>query len=151
MSDSLMLGRISGFSEEGNRAYSVLLTADRFSDSAVGIAGITPDTVLAFRTLMKESAADKAFKQLLAEATIAGQLYALSGIYFTNPTFFAQAVEPYRHDKRTVHPQFGCIVSSQTVQELVESTDPSVVRLNRRGQTTRERVMANPDKTSSSS
>ena len=62
---------------EGQRAYKTLLVADTFSDDAVGEAGEIPDTVRAFRLLLKETEADMAFKRLVSEATLPGQLYGL--------------------------------------------------------------------------
>jgi hypothetical protein len=134
-----------GFSEspddltkEGKDAYEVIAKSEKFCDTAVGYAGTMPEVVHAFRVVLGEAGADKAFKKLLSDATISGKLYALCGLYYTDPDYFQKAVEPFRHSDAKVKTFMGCIVSQWRVSEIVEQSLPNVVRLKNRKQTIKE-------------
>jgi len=99
-------------------AYRLLRTTAVFSDAAVGVAGITPDTVQALRLILKDPAAENILKQLLAEATPAGQLYALAGLYVTNPEFARTAATPYESSQEMVRTQFGCVNAEMPISEV---------------------------------
>ena len=83
-------------SETGQAAYQTLLLADQFEDNFIGMAAQPSKLTLAYRKLLKETEADSAFKSLLNQATFAGQLYALCGLYFTDHQFFLTVIEKYR-------------------------------------------------------
>jgi len=99
-------------------AYRLLRTTAVFSDAAVGAAGTTPDTVKALRLILNDPAAESIFKQLLAEATPAGQLYALAGLYVINPEFARLAAKPYESSQEMVQTQFGCINAEMPISEV---------------------------------
>jgi hypothetical protein len=65
---------VEQLSGAGQRSYQTLLTANQFEDDAIGYAAQPSKLVEAYRILLKESAADVAFKSLLERATPAGQL-----------------------------------------------------------------------------
>jgi len=111
------------------KAYNVLLHTDTFYGPAVGAAGIVPETVFAFLSLLQTSEAKERFSSLLEEGTLAGQLYALCGLYIIDHEFFKEAVEQYRHLDSEVRTMFGCIASHCKVAELIESASPGAVRL----------------------
>jgi hypothetical protein len=126
-------------SPEGREAFRILRDAERFTDDAIYYAGITPVEVRAFRWLMREPEAGPAFAQLAREATLPGRLYALCGLYYTDPAAFTKAVEPYRASEQTVFFQTGCIgIRDQAVAELVESPGSHPVRLTSRSETVKE-------------
>lgn len=54
------------------QAYDVLCRAGAFSGPAVGVAGTTPDTVIALRAIVKEPEAEKILRNLLNEAGLPG-------------------------------------------------------------------------------
>jgi hypothetical protein len=114
---------------QGIKAYHVVKKAGRFFNSAVGYAGSTPDVVWAFRDLLAEKNADAAFKSLLQEATLPGQLYGLCGLWFTDQVAFKEQVVRYRAMPGKVKTMIGCIIDEDAVAELVESKHPKAIRL----------------------
>ncbi len=121
--------QVEKLSAKGQIAYNDLLNAPRFEDPFVGYAGSYSGLVKSLNELFNEKKADEAFKALLNEATIAGQLYALSGLYYTDHEFFKNAVETYRKDSTLVDRMSGCEISSEKVSEIVESNSPVVAKL----------------------
>ncbi len=121
--------------EKAQKAYATIKDAPEFCGTAVGYAGTTPPVVHAFRDLISDPQADAAFKSLLTEAKLPGQLYALCGLWFTDPAAFKVAAEPYRQSKKEVATYEGCEKSNQRVAEIVESKAPHVVRLKNNKQT----------------
>lgn len=97
-----------------------------------------PPVVAAFRQMFREPDADAAFKSLLNSATTAGKLYALCGIYYTDPAYFEKAVSRFLHSNQQVQTYFGCMVSSERVADIVQKSGPHVVRLKNRKQTIQE-------------
>jgi hypothetical protein len=116
-------------SEKARAAYERLRTAERFEESFVGIAGQPSELVAALRILRADSAADAAFKSLLETATAAGQLYALCGIYFTDPESFPSMIESFRERKDPVMLQSGCLIFGTPFADILESKSPGAVRL----------------------
>lgn len=120
------------------KAFQTIAAAERFCDEAVGYSGQVPQVVLALRALLKSDQGDAAFKQLLADATIAGKLYALCGLYYTDPGYFEQAVQPFRRSDKEVQTFMGCIISRDRVGSIVEQSRSDVVRLTSRTQTIKQ-------------
>jgi hypothetical protein len=81
-------------STEGKQAYDTLIVADRFESSRVGASGAMPNSVRSLRTLLTEKHAAVAFRSLLTRATLAGQLYALCGLYIVDHERFLVEVKP---------------------------------------------------------
>src|SRR6266516_85413 len=69
-------------------AVAILRTSDHFTSAGIGYAGVTPNEVLAWRLIFKRPDADSLFQDLLNTATVAGQLYALAGLRFSNSGAF---------------------------------------------------------------
>lgn len=109
-----------GLAPEIQPAYRLLRTTAVFSGAAVGVAATTPDTVQALRLILKDPAAEDIFRQLLAEATPAGQLYALAGLYVINPEFARTAATPYESSQEMVRTQFGCVNAEMPISEVTE-------------------------------
>ena len=97
-----------------------LRTADHFTSAGIGYAGITPNEVLAWRVVFNRPDADSIFQDLLNSSTIAGQLYALAGLRFTNSVAFAKAAARFQGNLGLVETIRGCIGSTQPMAELVE-------------------------------
>lgn len=116
-------------SGQGIKAYRIVKKADKFYDSRVGYGGDTPEVVHAFQDLLNEKRADVAFKALLEKATLPGQLYALCGLWFTDPEEFKRKLPHYSRLKGEVPTMMGCIVDEDPISELVKSNHPGVVRL----------------------
>src|SRR5688572_24080014 len=101
-------------------AIRVLETAETFAGPSVGIAGRTSDQACAFAVLVDEPDAADIFRGLLTRARVAGQLYALCGLYLTDASGFARAVEPYRRRPDHVRTLFHDKGGAETVGTLVE-------------------------------
>lgn len=105
---------------EMQEAYRLLHAPGVFSGPAVGVAATTPDAVKALRVVLKDPAAEKIFRQLLAEATSEGQLYALAGLYVINPEYARMVAKPYQSSKKMVQTQFGCVNAGMPVSEVTQ-------------------------------
>lgn len=120
---------------KARKAYTVLAETPEFCGLLVGASGSTPTVVYAFRTLLASPQADAAFKELLLEATQEGRIYALCGLYHTDPIHFEKVVQMYRTSDEPVNALFGCISYTMTVGEIVEKKDgPAAVRRRDRKQ-----------------
>lgn len=117
-------------SEKGQAAFQTLLLAEQFEDNFIGVAAQPSKLVAAYRALLKEPEADMAFKNLLDQATLAGQLYALCGIYFTDHPFFLSVLGKYQNREDTVRVQFGCLCLGMSFREILETRSPGAVRLS---------------------
>jgi hypothetical protein len=122
------------------QAIAILSRTDTFADTYVGFVGGASREACAFRTLIDQPDADRLFKGLLGEAHLAGRLYALCGLYFTDPPRFKKEIQPYRTSRDSVATFAGCIMGRQPIAKLVESSSPRVIRLADPSQTTEEWV-----------
>ncbi len=122
-------------STEGERALDVVLAAERFTDDAIYDDGVTPPEVEAMRVLFGERAAPAAFAHVLANGTLPGKLFALCGIWYTDPGGFERAAAPYRHLEVEIPIQMGCTGGAMPVREIVEWRRSAAVRLASRDDT----------------
>jgi len=120
---------ISFWGADQVKAYAMVKTAERFLSSAVGYAGSTPNVVWSFRDLLVEKNADAAFKSLIQEATVPGQLYGLCGLWFTDQAEFKKQVARYRDMPGKVKTMIGCIITEDEIAELVVSKYSPAIRL----------------------
>jgi len=104
-------------------ASAILERAPGFSSVAVGEAAITPSEVLAWRVILQSPEADATFKRLLASGSVAGRLYALTGLRLTDHAYYQQAVKRMLMSGGSVRTTRGCIVSTEHVAELVREID----------------------------
>lgn len=125
----LAAGRLQ-LSAQGAEAFEDVKSAEKFYSAAVGYVGSTPDVVWSFRELLAEKNADAAFKALLQEATMPGQLYGLCGLWFTDQAEFKKQVARYHAMKGTVHTMVGCIIGETKISDLVVSWHDTRIRLN---------------------
>jgi hypothetical protein len=124
-----------------DQAVEILSTTDTFADTYVGFVGGPSRQACAFRRVLDQPDADKLFKQILAKAPLAGRLYALCGLYFTDHEHFLRVIQPYRESADSVATFQGCIYGRAHVASLVELADrgqPKVVRLRELTETTAE-------------
>jgi hypothetical protein len=119
-------------------AFEVLKGTPTFSSTTVGIAGITPREVFAFRDLLDDPQADAALKILLKEATPEGRLYAVCGLWFTDPAEFQAQVKLLEHTSMKVNHVDGCERGEERVNRLVWSNETGAVRLKDNKQTIKE-------------
>ena len=125
-------------SARGRQAYEMIKDTRCFSSTAVGVAASTPPVVFAFRDLLEEPKADAALKALANEATPEGQLYALCGLWFTDPAAFQSMVKELRKSDRKITRMNGCMRGEETLNAVLESSEKDVVRLRDNRQTIKE-------------
>lgn len=110
-------------------AYDLLRRAGVFSGPAVGVAGTTPDTVMALRTIVAEPHAEKILQNLLNEAELPGQLYALAGLYVLDPAHARVIAPKYLVSNESIATTFGCVNARDTVANVArEIMDGSLAR-----------------------
>lgn len=113
-------------SAEGKEAYQILLKAKTFEEGLIGYAAQLSKKVESFNILFAEKEADATFKSLLQDAELAGQLYALSGIYYTDNNYFQEVVKNYQDNENEVNRMSGCEIFSDKVKNVVKSNSPKV-------------------------
>lgn len=113
-------------SPDGQIAYRSLLEAERFEDALVGFAGSLSEYAAALDTLLRETNADAAFKSLLNSATLPGRLYALCGLFYTDPAAFQAELVKYKNSPEQVSRFSGCLVFEEKVSRIVESNASNV-------------------------
>jgi hypothetical protein len=104
-------------------ASAILERAPRFSSAAVGEGAFIPSEVLAWRVIMQSPAADATFKRVLARGSVAGRLYALTGLRLTDHASYQLAVKRMLLTGGSVRTTRGCIVSTEHVADLVREID----------------------------
>ena len=75
-----------------SRAVEVLKSADRLESSHLGPAGVPSCFVAAYRYVITQPHAADTFRRLVAESRPVGKIYALAGLYDTDPAEFARLV-----------------------------------------------------------
>ncbi len=128
-------------SDAGRLAFDVLVNATRFTDAAIGVAGILPHEVAALRILHREPEAGRAFALLCERGTIAGRLFGLCGLWYWDPDRFGQETAALLRDHADteVSTMRGCIVADLPVRGIVRSPgEVHTVRLASRTQTCKE-------------
>lgn len=119
-------------------AYAILKEAPMFCSTMVGAGGATPKEVDAFRTLLRHPMGDAAFKSLISEAKPAGKLYALCGLWFTDPAGFKTEAEKLKQRNTEVETLIGCIGMHKRMADVIESKEPGAVRLKDNSQSVKE-------------
>jgi len=103
--------------------YQAIRNAGMFKNSAVGYGGITPDEVLEFRCILKRHDARAIFDQLLNETTLSGKLYALSGLYITDKTYFENIIGKYRLNTTDVMTMYGCVIAPDKFSNVLKEIE----------------------------
>ena len=117
---------VSSLTTKGQEAYDGLRKANMFEESHVGYAGTLSTHILRFNTLLKEKNADSAFKSIIKKGTKTGQLYGLSGIYFTDHEYFKKEIERLGSSDALVMKIGGCIVDEVKMEEIIFSKSENV-------------------------
>ena len=104
-------------------ATTVLRTSDHFSSAAVGEAAIPSEEMLAWRIIYSSPRASEIFEDLLATASVPGQLYALVGLHSHGTTQFSAAAARLAASTGSVTMVRGCIVDRETVADLVKQIE----------------------------
>lgn len=113
-------GVIESLSGEDRTAYITLANAPMFSTGGVGSPGRLPKAVLAYRTLIESPRAAEAFDEMARIATPEGRMYALCGLYDTDPRLFAKDIKEITKDSgRVLSVGFGCSIFKEKVTDLL--------------------------------
>jgi hypothetical protein len=105
-------------------ALNVLENTERFADIAIGYSGAPSAEVCAFGILLTQPDAVPLFERLLSDAKVAGQLYALSGLYVLDHDRYQTAIKRYETNETYVSTMFGCIIGGMKANEIVHATGP---------------------------
>lgn len=117
---------IEKLSPQGKKAHQTLLKAEIFEEGLIGFAAQLSRNVENFNILFAEKEADAAFKSLQQNADLAGQLYALSGIFYTDNKHFQEVIKDYEKNDSEISTMSGCIISTEKVSKIIKSNSPNV-------------------------
>ena len=100
-------------------ALSVVRHADAFSMADVGEGKVCSPEVRAFSVLLDQPDAPQFFQSLLSDATPAGQLYALCGLWLTDLPAYEAAEPRFAQSLMPVSVQAGCEIFPVKMSMLV--------------------------------
>ena len=100
---------------------ALLSRAQRFESAAIGYAGRPSEYAAAWTVVLTAPDASHQFMSLLASApTVAGRLYGLAGLHYTDPAAArAWLSDPPRWLNESVDTTFGCLVGPLPVLDLL--------------------------------
>nr|CAA9220029.1 hypothetical protein AVDCRST_MAG63-446 [uncultured Armatimonadetes bacterium] len=104
----------------GAAAFLTLKKTTVFALGGVGIRGTITEAEKALRVLRGQKQAADAYRELLRDAPLAGQLYALLGLKWTDERSFRQKVGAYRSISTKVATMSGCILLDRTAADIVK-------------------------------
>jgi hypothetical protein len=113
----LHIAAASGLSS--NDDWNTLKAAQWFALGGIGVAGTTSKEEMAFRTLLHEPNAAARLKDLLSEANLAGECYALLGLYVLHDAAYQENIARYKSSDARVKTAAGCMISEQPVSNVV--------------------------------
>ena len=94
-----------------------------FALGPVGFARITSPGETDYRTALKRSSALEDFEKLYSTGNLQAKCYALVGIRRLDPTRFKELVRPVRDSKETVIAMSGCIMSHETLGDVIKQIE----------------------------
>jgi hypothetical protein len=102
-------------------ALITLRGAEEFQRAYVGDSGEISRYVVAFRILLAHERAAALFREVMATGTPAGELYALCGLYLTDPEAFGREATRLGNDDTEVETMNGCMKNTERVRDVVRS------------------------------
>jgi hypothetical protein len=108
-----------GLSSDGDS--NTLKAAQWFALGGIGVAGTTSKEERAFRSLLHEPNATGELKALLSEANLAGQCYALLGLYVLHDAAYQENLARYKSSDARVKTVAGCMITEQPVSSVVSN------------------------------
>jgi len=94
-----------------------------FALGGIGVAGTMSEGERALRDVLKESDGPARLEKLLADASPAGQLYALLGLRLRDRAAYARALEKLRTTDAKVQTARGCILQQESFGDLVKEIE----------------------------
>ena len=102
---------------------AVLKQTESFKAAAVGVAGSTPNEVLAWRVIFNSPNRESIFRDVLVSGSPSGRLYALAGLWFEDANAFAAAAKRLGTQGGSVTTVRGCMVGSESIRELIREIE----------------------------
>lgn len=106
-------------SHESN-GYSELRGLARITSTYTGAAGTKPSHVVAYECLMESENRDFYLNELVKEADVGGQLYALAGLKALGASEFEQEMIRFEGSDQEIRATIGCVGRRITVGEAME-------------------------------
>jgi hypothetical protein len=107
--------------------YEMLRGAQGYSPLCIGFPLTVSRPADSYRAVLAHPDADRHFKELLVSAGTAGQLYALAGLYFTDPAFFEKAIPGYLETSEKVITGVGDLFAQTDVSRLAAKIREGVI------------------------
>ena len=111
----------AAFGLSSTEDWNTLKAAQWFALGGIGVAGTTSKEERAFRSLLNEPNAGARLKALLSEANLAGQCYALLGLYVLHDAAYQENVARYKSSDARVKTVAGCTIMEQPVSSVVSN------------------------------
>ena len=100
--------------------YSELRELDRITSTYTGAAGTKPSHVMAYECLMESENRDFYLNELVKEADVGGQLYALAGLKALGADEFEQEMIRFEGSDHEIRATIGCVGRRVTVGEAMD-------------------------------
>jgi hypothetical protein len=94
-----------------------------FAFGPTGYAGAISAGEKDYRTILNRSSALEDFEKLYSTGNLQAKCYALVGIRRLDPTRFKELVRPLRDSKETVITMSGCIMSHETLGDVIKQIE----------------------------
>lgn len=98
--------------------YAILRNQDMFTTWNVGIGGVTPKHMYAYRCIKKDENAAMIFESLIENSTLVGQLYGLRGLSEVDPERYKELKIRYEFNDEFVRYMSGCVVSYRKASDM---------------------------------
>jgi len=106
-----------------NDDWNTLKKAQWFALGGIGTAGTMSKEEGALRSLLREPNAASKLKALLSEGNLAGQCYALLGLYVLRVPPYQENFSRYKSSDARVKTVAGCMISEQSVSTVVSNIE----------------------------
>lgn len=103
-----------------NNGYSELRELARITSTYTGAAGTKPSHVVAYECLMESEKRDFYLNELVEEADVGGQLYALAGLKALGASKFEQEMIRFEGSDQEIRATIGCGGRRITVGEAMD-------------------------------
>ena len=100
-----------------------LRKTELFALGGIGVAGTMSEGERALRELLKESDVAARLEKLVADASPAGQLYALLGLRTLDRAAYERALGKLRSTNAKVHTARGCMLSEESFSDLMKEIE----------------------------
>jgi hypothetical protein len=102
---------------------AMLRKTELFALGGIGVAGTMSEGERALREVLKESDGPARLEKLLADASPAGQLYALLGLRLRDRASYERALQKVRTTDAKVQTARGCILQQESFRDLVKEIE----------------------------